>query len=61
MCKNSYKDFKKTWLLTYIKQNKQGDCKTRRAIKDNIYKNIHLTENEKDKLWEEIVNRGGIL
>lgn len=61
MCKNSYKDFKKTWLLTYIKQYKQGDCKTRRAIKDNIYKNIYLTENEKDKLWEEIVNRGGIL
>lgn len=61
MCKNSYKDFKKTCLLTYIRQYKQGDSKTRRAIKDNIYKNIYLTENEKDKLWEEIVNRGGIL
>ena len=61
MSKESYKDFKKTWLLAYIKQYKQGDNKTRRVIKDNIYKNIHLTENEKDKLWEEIVNRGGIL
>lgn len=61
MSKESYKDFKKTWLLSYINQYKTGDNKTRRAIKDNIYKIIHLTENEKDKLWEEIVNRGGIL
>ncbi len=61
MSKESYKDFKKIWLLAYINQYKTGDSKTRRAIKDNIYKNIHLTEDEKDKLWEEIVNRGGIL
>lgn len=61
MSKESYKDFKKTWLLVYINQYKTGDNKTRRAIKNNIYKNIHLTENEKDKLWEEMVNRGGIL
>lgn len=61
MSKESYKDFKKTWLLAYIAQYKSGNNKTRRAIKNNIYKNIHLTENEKDKLWEEIVNRGGIL
>ena len=61
MSKESYKDFKKTWLLDYINQYRTGDNKTRRAIKDNIYKIIHLTENEKDKLWEEIVNRGGIL
>lgn len=61
MSKESYKDFKKTWLLVYINQYKSGNNKTRRAIKNNIYKNIHLTENEKDKLWEEIVNRGGIL
>lgn len=61
MCKMSYKDFQKTWLLTYINQYKNGESKMRRAIKDNIYKNIHFTEKEKDKLWEEIVDRGGIL
>lgn len=61
MSSSRYKDFKKEWLQTYIQQYKNGDRKTRRAIKENIYKNTSMTENEKDKLWNEIVLRGGIL
>ncbi len=59
MSKQVFKDFKKFWLSNYIKQYKEGDRKTRKAIKDNIYKNINLTEREKDKIWEDIVFRGG--
>lgn len=61
MSKEAFKDFKRFWLSTYIKQYKEGNKQTRRTIKENIYKQIKLTEEEKDKLWEEIVNRGGIL
>lgn len=61
MSKEAFKDFKRFWLNTYIKQYKEGDKKVRREIKENVYKQVKLTEEEKDKLWEEIVNRGGIL
>ena len=61
MSKEAFKDFKRFWLSTYIKQYKEGSKQTRRAIKENIYKQIKLTEEEKDRLWEEVVNRGGIL
>lgn len=61
MSKQALKDFKKVWLNTYIKQYKEGNREERRAIKRNIYKNINLTENEKDEVWELIVLRGGIL
>lgn len=61
MSKQALKDFKKVWLNTYIKQYKEGNREERRAIKRNIYKNINLTETEKDSLWELILLRGGIL
>ena len=61
MSKEAFKDFKRFWLNTYIKQYKEGSKQTRREIKENIYKQVKLTEEEKDKLWEEVVNRGGIL
>ena len=61
MSKEAFKDFKRFWLNTYIKQYKEGNRKVRRSIKENIYKQIKLTDDEKDKLWEEIVNRGGVL
>lgn len=57
----TYKDFKKVWLVNYINQYKKGDRNVRKAIKNNIYKNINLKEAEKDKLWEEIVQRGGAI
>ena len=61
MSKQALKDFKKVWLNTYIKQYKEGNREERRAIKRNIYKKINLTEQQKDAIWELIVQRGGIL
>lgn len=58
MSKQALKDFKKVWLNTYIKQYKDGNREERRAIKRNIYKNVNLTEDEKDELWELIVMIG---
>lgn len=61
MSRQALKDLKKVWLNTYIKQYKEGNREERRAIKRNIYKNINLTEQQKDAIWELIVQRGGIL
>ena len=61
MSRQALKDFKKVWLNTYIKQYKEGNREERRAIKRNIYKSINLTEQQKDAIWELIVQRGGIL
>ena len=61
MSRQALKDFKKVWLNTYIKQYKEGNREERRAIKRNIYKNINLTEQQRDAIWELIVQRGGIL
>ena len=61
MSRQALSDFKKVWLNTYIKQYKEGNREERRAIKRNIYKNINLTEQQKDAIWELIVQRGGIL
>lgn len=58
MSKQALRDFKKVWLNTYIKQYKEGNREERRSIKRNIYKNINLTEDEKDNLWELIVMIG---
>ena len=61
MSRQALRDFKKVWLNTYIKQYKEGNREERRAIKRNIYNNINLTEQQKDAIWELIVQRGGIL
>lgn len=61
MSRQALKDFKKVWLNTYIKQYKERNREERRSIKRNIYNNINLKGNEKDSLWELIVQRGGIL
>ena len=61
MSRQALKDFKKVWLNTYIKQYKEGNREERRSIKRNIYNNINLTEQQKDAIWELIVQRGGIL
>ena len=53
---NYGKYFRETWIPTYIKQLKgQKDSKLMKAIRDNIYKNVHLTEKEKDNIWREIM------
>ena len=55
MSRQALKDFKKVWLNTYIKQYKEGNREERRAIKRNIYKNINLTEQQKDAIWKLIM------
>lgn len=53
---NYGKYFRETWIPVYIKQLKgQKDSKLMKAIRDNIYKNIHLTDKEKDNIWREIM------
>ena len=53
---NYGKYFRETWIPVYIKQLKgQKDSKLMKSIRDNIYKNIHLTEKEKDNIWREIM------
>lgn len=52
------KHFKETWLPVYIKQYKESNYKERKAIRENIYKNIHFTLKEKDSIWETIVRNG---
>lgn len=55
MSKQAYNDFRKNWLQKYIKQYKTGTRKERTAIKRDLYDNVSLTEDEKDKLWEIII------
>lgn len=55
--KTYYEDFKDKWLSTYIKQYKESNNAQKRAIKDNIYKNIQLTDKEKDDIWANIIRR----
>ncbi len=47
--------FKEMWLPIYIKQYKKGNYDERKAIRENIYKNVHFTLEEKDNIWETIV------
>lgn len=47
-------DFKKYWLPTYKKQYKESNLEQKRAIKDNIFQNVHFTEKEKEKIWDII-------
>lgn len=55
--KTYYEDFKDHWLSTYIKQYKESNNDQKRAIKDNIYKNIQLTDKEKNDIWANIIRR----
>lgn len=50
-----YESFK-YWVPILRKQFKNGNQKAKRAIKNNVYSNWNLTDKEKDKVWEEIVN-----
>lgn len=51
-----YKDFKKTWLEIYMKQYKTYKTyEEKKAIKENLFKNVHLTNEQKEIMWERIV------
>lgn len=55
MSSEQFGKFKEFWLEVYKEQYSVADLKQKREIKDNIYKNINLTEDQKDKIWMLIV------
>lgn len=55
MSKQTFNDFKRFWLENYKKQYNNSTPKEKKELRDHIYKNINLTESEKDKIWESIV------
>lgn len=58
MGRTQLKEFKKYWLKNYIEQYKNGNNIAKREIKNNLYKNINLSDDEKDEIWELIVRFG---
>ena len=56
MTKTYYEEFKNKWLSTYKKQYANYTNEEKREIRDNLYKNIHLTTKQKDAIWEKIVS-----
>ena len=54
MYRKYYRDFVQTWLPTLKKQYKKGDYNEKKAIRQNIFKNINLTDKQKEKIWEII-------
>jgi len=58
MSKKEYDEFRRFWLKQYIEQYKKGNREEKRAIKKNVYKNIGLTADEKDRIWETIIQFG---
>ena len=57
MSGKEYHSWIRVWLKTYVKQYKDGNREERLEIKKNIYKNINLTEGEKDKIFNLITTR----
>ena len=55
MSSEQFGKFKECWLEVYKEQYSVADLKQKREIKNNIYKNINLTEDQKDKIWMLIV------
>lgn len=53
---NSYYKSFEFWIPIYREQFKNGDTKTKRVIKDNLFSNWNLTEFQKEEIWERIVN-----
>ena len=58
MSRKEYIKWRQVWLNNYIKQYKEADSKGRREIRNNVYKNINLTEDEKDRIFETITRFG---
>lgn len=53
---NYFQYFKKNWCEIYSKQfNEANSITEKKKIKNNVYKNINLTEKEKDEVWELIM------
>lgn len=44
------------WISILKEQFRNSTIGEKRDIKRNFFKNIHLTETQKEKVWEQIVN-----
>lgn len=44
------------WIAILKEQFRGSTLKEKRDIRTSIFKNIHLTESQKEKVWEQIVN-----
>ena len=43
------------WLETYIRHYKEADMYGKRKIRKELFENIHLSEDEKETVWEEMM------
>lgn len=44
------------WITILREQFKTSNIEEKRDIRTSIFKNTHLTESEKEKVWEQITN-----
>ena len=54
-------DFKKYWIPIYAEQYKNSNLDQKMVIKNNVFRNIHFSEKEKEKIWNEIIRKSGYL
>ena len=55
MSKAFFRKFKKMWSESYAKQFSEATNEEKREIKNNVYKNINMTDDEKDEIWQRIM------
>lgn len=44
------------WISILKEQFKNSNIEEKRDIRTRLFKNVHLNETEKEKVWEQIVN-----
>lgn len=44
------------WILILKEQFKNATLEEKQDIRTSLFKNIHLTESQKEKVWEQIVS-----
>lgn len=44
------------WISILKEQFKNATVEEKRDIRTNIFKNIHLTESQKEQVWEQIIS-----
>lgn len=56
MSNSYYQYFKEMWISILNRQYHQGTISEKRTIKDNVFKNVHLTDKQKERVWELIIS-----
>lgn len=55
MNKKYYIDFMKFWVPVLRKQYRNGTYLDKRAIKNNVFHNMHFNEKQKEEIWDRII------